>query len=124
MAMDTHDDEAARRALLSAAESDTSPVATRARIDLFGLKVSLASCLLIAPVYIGLIYWWLDEIRRTGKETDGGFLLFQILFGGGVLLAIALFTRSSHEHSLSPTRPLLMSSPSRSVAPPSKVMIW
>jgi hypothetical protein len=94
MATDVNDDEAAARALLAAAEADASPVATRAQIDLFGLKVSLASCLLLAPVYIGLTYWWLDEKRRTGTETDGVFLLIQILVGGAVLTGIPLITRT------------------------------
>jgi hypothetical protein len=94
MAIDTHDDEAAARALLAAAEADTSPVAIRARIDLLGLKISLASCLLLAPIYIGLIVWWLDQIRHAEKETTLIQLLVPILFGGGTLLAIALFTRA------------------------------
>jgi hypothetical protein len=94
MAIEMHDDEAAARELLTAAEADASPVATRARIDLFGLKVALASCLLLAPVYIGLIFWWLDQTRRAEKETTLIQLLVQILFGGGTLLAIALFTRA------------------------------
>ena len=94
MAIDTQDDEDAARALLAAAEADTSPVATRARIDLLGLKIALASCLLLAPVYIGLTYWWLDEIRRSGAQTDFVLILFPILVGGGVTLAIALFTRT------------------------------
>lgn len=94
MAIDTHDDEAAARALLAAAEADTQPAAIRARIDLLGLKISLASCLLLAPIYIGLIFWWLDQTRRAEKETTLIQLLVQILFGGGTLLAIALFTRA------------------------------
>ncbi len=93
MAIDTHDDEVAARALLAATQAGASPVATRARIDLLGLKIGLASCLLLAPVYIGLIFWWFNEIRRTGRETDGVFLLFQILIGGAVLLGIPLIPR-------------------------------
>jgi hypothetical protein len=94
MTIDTHDEETAARALLAAAEADTSPVATRAQIDLFGLKIALASCLLLAPLYIGLAFWWLDEKRRSGGETELVQLLVQIFFGGGVLLASALLTRT------------------------------
>jgi hypothetical protein len=94
MAISTHDDEAAARALLAAAEADTSPIATRARIDLLGVKAGLASCLLLAPVYIGLAFWWLDKTRRSEAQTDGVYLFGQIFIGGCVLLTLALLTRT------------------------------
>ena len=113
MAIDTHDDEAAARALLAAAEADTQPAAIRARIDLLGLKISLASCLLLAPIYIGLIFWWLDQTRRAEKETTLIQLLVQILFGGGTLLAIALFHTSAYPTGQNHARGHLLRNSSR-----------
>jgi hypothetical protein len=41
-----------------------------------------------------LYFWWLDETRRSEAQTDLISLVVQILFGGGTLLAIVLFTRA------------------------------
>jgi hypothetical protein len=112
MAVDLQD-EAAAQAPLSAAEADTSPVALRARIDLLGLKIALASRLPLAPVYIGLTYWRPDEKRRSGTQRDFVLLLFPILVGGGVTLAIALFTRALTRPDRTTPNVILLRDPSR-----------
>ena len=66
MAIDTHDDEAAARALLAAAEADTSPVIRKMRREKVKNLVELASLVLITPIIAGLSFthlrqssdWW------------------------------------------------------------------
>jgi hypothetical protein len=117
MAIDPHDEEAAAQALLSATEADTSPLA--AWIDLLGLKMGLASCLLLAPVYFGLAFWWLD-----GQGAPRRRQMVSTSLANSLLAAVfCLLLLYSRERLPRLTRPRLMSSPSRSTAPTSKATI-
>src|SRR4051794_23734381 len=67
MAIDPHDDEAAARAMLAAAEADTSTGAERLRTAGRLFTRVLIVTLIVAPVFLSIALWRFTQALQTGN---------------------------------------------------------